>query len=53
MSLEIADHAYVVDDGQVALFRLGARACRRRGACPFAGRRQCRAMDAAIELFCD
>ena len=48
MSLEIADHAYVLDDGHVVYSGPGARACRRRGARPVAGRRQRRGMDGAV-----
>ena len=45
MSLEIADNAYVLDDGERRLFRIGPRTRGRRGARPGARRRQRRGMD--------
>ena len=44
MSLEIADHAYVLDNGAIVYSGPRARTRRRRGARPGAGRRQRRGM---------
>ena len=44
MSLEIADHAYVLDDGSIVYSGPAARARRRRGARSGARRRQRRGM---------
>ena len=49
MSLEIADDAYVLDDGIVVYSGTAARTRRRRGAGPGARRRQRRGMDADVE----
>ena len=48
MSLEIADDAYVLDDGAVVYSGTARRARRRRRARPFARRRQRRGMDAGV-----
>ena len=47
MSLEIADNAYVLDDG-IVVYSGTARACRRRGPRPVARRRQRRGMDDGV-----
>ena len=41
---EIADRAYVLDDGRVVYFGRGRRIRQGRGACPRAGRRQRRSL---------
>ena len=48
MSLEIADDAYVLDDGIVVYSGRGAGTRRRRSPRPGAGRRQRRGMDAGL-----
>ena len=48
MSLEIADHAYVLDDGSVVYSGPARELARRRGARPGARRRQRRGMERRV-----
>ena len=50
MSLEIADNAYVLDDGIMVYSGTGPRTRRRRGPRPGARRRQRRGMDADLSV---
>ena len=50
MSLEIADDAYVLDDGIVVYSGIGAQTCRRRCPGPCARRRQRRGMDHRLSV---